>query len=284
MARRIVALVADSHAGHQLGLLNPHAVLLREDDAGNADPWSPEQTKTQARIWTLYLDKLRELRELAGNDEIVAIHNGDLTWGWKYTSHLIASITHHDQQVIAQWNMRPIMALPTLTRCRFITGTESHNPQAAEARVSRWIQECGIDCACAHHAVFSVDGVTFDVSHHGAHPGSRFWLKGNVAGLHLKDRVLLDRSLCAEPSRVYVNAHYHTYQPADYRWEWGGKFGVSTVVILPSLSGMTQYARQSTRSVPTLTNGLVAFEIVDGRLVEIHPLMETIDLRSREEL
>ena len=53
------------------------------------------------------------------------------------------------------------------------------------------------------------------------------------------------------------------------------------MIVLPSWCGMTEYARQATKSEFELTNGLVAFEIDKGKL-SIQPIVTTLDLRVRE--
>jgi len=56
----------------------------------------------------------------------------------------------------------------------------------------------------------------------------------------------------------------------------------SDLFLLPSYCGIGDYARKATRSASRQTHGMVAFEIAYGQLVEVHPLIKTTDLRTKE--
>ena len=65
-----------------------------------------------------------------------------------------------------------------------------------------------------------------------------------------------------------------------------GSYVESHLIVLPSWCGMTEFARQSTKSEYELTNGLVLFEIIPGDQipVRVHPFVKTLDLRTKETL
>ena len=69
--------------------------------------------------------------------------------------------------------------------------------------------------------------------------------------------------------------------PYDYHHI--GEYRQATLAILPSLSGLVDYARQATRSQFELTNGLLVWSI-DGHEHRIHRLVRTLDLRTEESL
>ena len=54
--------------------------------------------------------------------------------------------------------------------------------------------------------------------------------------------------------------------------------------ILPAYSGLSAHGHQSTRSKYRIGVGLLALEIIDGKLVHCHPYYRIVDLRTREEL
>jgi hypothetical protein len=65
--------------------------------------------------------------------------------------------------------------------------------------------------------------------------------------------------------------------------EWGNNDEyISTLVTLPSFCGANDNSIKSTRSKDTLQIGLCAFEIVDGKLLDIHRFFETYDVRTQE--
>lgn len=282
--RRIVAALSDIHSGNRVGLLSPDVVLIRENDNGDIEEWTPEPTTTQVELWKAYLDNIVQLREFAGRDEIVVLHCGDATQGDRYNA-TIPDVTREDQRQIAVANLMPLVSLPNVRKARLVTGTPVHVPEAAEARIAYQLgKDTGKDVRNHHHTRLDVDGVTFDVAHHGPFPGSRDWLKGNVARFHLRDRIQLDRRNGVEPATVYLYGHYHEWVFEMLTETWQGETRTHYLVILPSYSGLTSYARKVTRSVPFLTTGMGAFEIVDGVLMPPKPFKQTWDLRSEEEL
>jgi hypothetical protein len=283
--RRLVLALSDTHGGHRLALLNPATALIREGDAGQAVEWAPVPTATQKYLWKVYLEQLAEVRDLAGDDEVLVLHVGDSGWGDKHPEGLLAGITREDQRVIARDNLLPALRLPTVRKARLLSGTLAHAPDDAEARVAAMLQkETGLDVQAAHHSRLTVDGVLFDVAHHGPHPGSRDWLRGNVALYYLRDRVYRDRRMGRKPARVYLRGHFHEWVEVPFREVWRGKRVAADLVILPSWMSLTWFARRVTQSAPALAHGMAVFEVVDGRLQEIRPYLRELDLRTEETL
>jgi 8-oxo-dGTP pyrophosphatase MutT (NUDIX family) len=281
--RSIVVALADSHAGHGLGLLNPATILVRADEDGNDEQWCPEPTENQRRLWHLYQQNIEQVTDLAAGDDLVVFHDGDLTNGEKYPDGLIPGVSLADQRDIGYYNLLPWASVPNLRVMRIITGTLSHVPDAAEARVARELREkTGLDVKAEHHTRCRARGVLFDVAHHGPQGGSRDWLRGNVARYYLRDRIYRDRRLGVEPARVYIRAHYHIWCPETVHERWAGKQQRHDLTVLPSMSGITQFARQRSGSEPVLMNGLICYEIRDGRLFDIHALVEEYDTRQEE--
>ena len=286
--RSIVAFLADTHAGHRKGLCNPDVELVAEIDDLDTDEefWTPELTATQQYLWQRYTEHREQLIELAGNDRIIAVHNGDLSQGDKHPHGLMKDVTREDQRVIAVANLLPLMESPNVTAGRVVSGTLAHEPEADAARVAaRLARETGKDIRAFNHHRLRVDGVLFEVAHHGPFPGSRIWLEGNAALWHLRSRVLEDRRNGVEPARMYVYAHYHRYIRTPTLHEtWEGREYAHDLIILPSYCGLTNYARKVTKSTPHLSNGMVAFEVVDGALARVIPIRDEVDLRSEESL
>ena len=89
--RCVVVGLADVHSGHSLGLLNPETVLISEDDEGQVEEWTPDLTETQRRLWHVYQQNIEQVSDLAGRDEVIVFHDGDLTNGDKYGSLSLAT-------------------------------------------------------------------------------------------------------------------------------------------------------------------------------------------------
>lgn len=283
--RRVVVVLADTHGGSRFGLLNPETVLIRELDSGDWEEWTPEPTQTQEYLWERYEAHIQLLREFAGRDEILVFHDGDLCDGNRYADHLMPDITLGDQHEIGYQVLLPLVGLKNVKVSRLVSGTLVHGPQSPEARVAAKLAgETGKDVQSYRHGQADVDGEVFEFAHHGPFPGSRDWLKGNVALYHLKDRVYEDRRRGLQPARIHVYAHYHQYIHVTHHELWCGERFDYDLVICPSYSGLKRHGQKVTRSTPFIRNGMVACEVIDGELGEIEPFFDEVDLRTKEAL
>lgn len=285
MQRSIVVVLSDTHANHRLGLLSPDTVLFEEDPkTRELKPWRPGLGPTQQWIWNdCYLVDLWGVRQLAGKDRIILIHAGDMCQGGNGNGRELVSARIADQFIMAADNLRPWFTLPNLERAIFIKGTGYHElgQGTAALSVAEILAKEGIPIDVPYHAKLEIDGATFDLAHHGPPPGVRSWLKGNILRLYtqsLMDKALMNGRL---PPDVMGRGHYHeltsevvTRRAQGRRWE-------TRAVIFPAYSGIDEYARKVSKSPDELTVGLVAFEIVDGRVLEMYEFVRTIDYSTR---
>ena len=276
--RVVIAVMADSHAGNRVGLLAPGTELTDPDNT--ADTYIPNLSPYQEWLWEHYTEWMKTAREFAGNNTLEVWHNGDAMQGLKYPNQLMTTSVS-DQVLIARKNLNAWKTYGVKTM-RIITGTASHNfgEGAGEVLLKSLLAADGLDTTLYHHALLTVHEVEFDVAHHGAGPGSREWLRGNVARIYTRDRMVADILVGKKPTACYLRAHYHTYVKevvtmGDYE---------SVMVISPSLCGLGEYARQVSQSVPVITNGIVLIEIIDGELARVKPLKATLDLRTKERI
>ena len=121
-----------------------------------------------------------------------------------------------------------------------------------------------------HHEL-TIGSTTLDLAHHGPHPGSRNWTKGNVARLYLRSLMLDYLDLGQTPPTLVLRGHRHIYiPPITERIYRNGTLYTSTLILLPPLCGISRFARQVTQSNPILTVGLLALELINGTLHRIH--------------
>jgi len=282
--RRLVAIMTDTHAGKDVGLLNPDTVLIKIDDQGCERLWKPEQTTTQRWLWSVFIEARDWLVDLAGDDEIVVIHNGDVTHGGKHGNVIDGTNIPH-QRTIAVDNLRVYADLPNVQKVRLMTGTLVHVPENAEARVASKLREkTGKDVGCVHHARFDMGKDVIEIAHHGPFPGSRLHLEGNIPRIHLRDRVLKDRKRGVVPARAYVYGHYHVLVYANTREMWGGVVSEHDLVIVPAFSGLDDYIRKITRSEAYIQAGIVVLEFVNGEMIGKHEYVRELDMRKEEKL
>jgi len=295
MGRTIVYVESDDHGGNTRGLLNPKTELQEDhitidEDGGvviEVVTYSPKLRAWQEFLWELRTQNLKKLVELADGDEIVYIHTGDITQGNKYAQDWV-STRIGDQFKIAYWNHRPIMELPNLKVARYVEGTSSHvfGDGTSEEVVTNLLKANypDVDIAACVHGLIDIYGFVTDFSHHGPGPGSRKWLQGNIASYYLRDRMMISLLHGEKPPNLYLRAHFHTWVKAMWNISVGSEDHTSYLCILPSMCGIGAYGRQVTKSVDAVTNGALAFEVIDGDLFRVHRWTRTVDIKMREVL
>ena len=287
MIRNILVAMADSHGGNNQGLLNPETVLERDDESGQQHKYNPQLTPFQELVFDSYLGHIEKVKQLAGRDKIVFMHVGDLTQGNRYEENWVSSRLS-DQILIAYYNLTPWMELKNIELIRLAKGTGVHvfKEGSSEIIVAKLLQNEFPDknISCVYHGLLTLNNFTIDYAHHGPFPGSRDWLKGNVATYYLRDIMKHDLKANKRPPDLVLRAHFHEYIRCQ-NIEWWGENNdeyISTLVTLPSYCGGGDNGIRASRSRDTLQIGLCAFEIVDGKLLDVHRFFETYDIRTKE--
>lgn len=261
-------------------------MLHDEGPDGEDVPYHPKLREVQKYLWDCYTKDLNNVKRLVGHDPIVIIHSGDITHGDKYPSGLVTT-READQPIIATWNMKPWLELPGLRSVRIMFGTEAHSlgEGSAEILIVNALRALRPDVSikARRHGLFTVGGARFDVAHHGAYPGSRTWLKGNVARYWLRDRMMQEILAGRQPPDVYLTAHYHelVHEVVEIR---GERVWRSELYILPSYCGLTEFAEQVSKGQYLVTNGLLLFEIREAQIMDRHEMCRVMDLRTEEAL
>lgn len=281
--RVILVALADTHGGSKYGLLSPEVILYDESPEGDLVAYTPTLSVTQEYFWKLYLSHIQEVKKIAGRDKIVVLHVGDLTQGLKYPQALV-STRIADQLMIAIENMKPWCEMENVTHIRFAVGTASHEFQEstspivvsnmlAEKYKSKNIELC-------QHGLADIAGLSVDYAHHGPSPGIRVWTHGNVARYYLRDIMLGEINHGCAPPELVVRAHYHT--PVEEYLKIG-KYK-SWLYVLPAYCAPNLHARQVTKSISRMINGLNVYEIVGGEIVRTHELHSAKDIRTKEKI
>lgn len=281
--RKILAVFNDTHAGHRQGLMNPGVILHQLDEIGNWTPYHPEMTASQEYLWDIYNQDMQRVFELAGGDELLVLHNGDLTQGNKYI-HDWVSTRLSDQEIIAAANLEPWFDYPQLRYMRLSIGTAAHNfgEGSSEIMVAQLLRNLHpqTNIQICSHGLLTYNGAVFDYAHHGPGTGLRNWLHGNIARLYLRDLMYREVLRNRVPPDAVLRAHFHT---PVYEMLETGEY-VSHLFIVPSYCMMDDNAVQFTRSTEDVTHGMLVFEIVDRKIVSFERLYHTLDIRTDEVL
>lgn len=288
MTRKIIPLFSDTHAGHKLGLMNPNALIWDSSVNPPELVQVPRPNAWQELMWEDYIWGIEETKKLADGDEIIPFHVGDITQGSKYPSHLI-SLSSRNQSNIAYWNMAEWTEREnSIMRFELVSGTPSHigfegtNLLNVYEAMTKEIDD--LEVQMSHHAMRNVGKEWLDIAHHGPGDSKREWLKGNQLRYYLKDIFHKANAMKEICPRVVVRGHYHTPNEETITEETDQGYQQITGIILPSFSGVNGYARQATKSVSHVTNGMCCLEIIDGRFVEAYWFTRTRDVRNYGEL
>ena len=117
MQRKIVVFLSDTHAGSNVALMPPGLTLHDEGPNGELIPYSPEQTASQVYLWDLYQGYIQRVMEIAGRDDVIVLHVGDVCQGNKYPVGLVTT-RMADQILIgasnlSEWLKHPQVFQPT---------------------------------------------------------------------------------------------------------------------------------------------------------------------------
>jgi hypothetical protein len=287
MQRAILAVLSDTHGGHRHGLMNPETTLPEENEKGEiVGDYHPQMTPIQKYLWEIYSKGIAKVKQIAGDDPIYLVVNGDITAGNKYPQ-LLVSDRISDQFLIAFGDFVPwYQQKPKAVR--FIKGTGAHvfNQGTSEIVVSDMCSKAypEISTKVMDHGLFTIAGVQIDISHHGPVAGSRNWLKGNEARYYLRSAMMEEIVAEHVPPRLYFRSHYHEEIEETLIVKANGNRYKSTLVITPSFAFIDSHSRQTVKSPARISHGMFAVEIVDGELLRTIPLTNTIDIRSKEVL
>ena len=282
---RWILLFSDIHSGHRLGLLNPETTLEEQDAEGRIVTYHPQLSAYQQHLWGLFTQNLEQVRGIVGEDEIVAISNGDITQGVRYPD-LWVSTRMSDQVDIALWTMRALLKLAQIKVLRLCVGTASH--EFGEGSAPRLVINAlkpefpSVDIKVVQHGLLWVDGVSIDYAHHGPGASQRHWLQGNTARFYLRDLMQREIKAGRPVPRIVVRSHVHTHVRETLRDEDRGELVISDLFITPSWCGMGDYAVQVTRSNYLVTHGMVLLGVEEGELRVEHSLVATTDVRTEE--
>lgn len=285
--RKVLVFLSDMHSGHVLGLLNPTTVLQDEDQStGEIVSYSPKLTATQEYLWVLYQLYLEEIARIAAGAPIQIYFDGDVTQGNAFHEQLVTTQLA-GQLLIAAANLRPLVSLPGVQVMRFASGTGVHvfkegsAPVLVKAQLEAEFP--AIDFKVMQHGLVDIDGFLVDYAHHGPSSGIRMWTEGNQLRYYLKSLMLEEIVHGKVPPRFVFRAHFHEYVRETVRVKGKVEYEAD-IVLLPSWCGMGEHGRKATGSKLRLSNGLIVLVVEDGKLVDYIPLVEQVDLRTKERL
>lgn len=286
--RHIIAVRGDTHAGQDDGLKNPATLIPAVDEKGNRqeDVFTPVSLRPfQKKLWQWHEDARGEIAKLARKDPIYFLEMGDITEGGVFKDN-VGEYKMSDQYFIAKASFEPWLEMPQVKRVYIVKGTSVHTFGSgsseliiADALRSKYPDKV---IKCADHWMFNIGGCWLDVAHHGPFYGKRIWLEGNELHWYIQDVLMKDVSDGDQPPDVILRGHFHTFKQG---WGWhqnSHNFWQCKGIITPALSFITDHSKKSTASKSKISVGMIALEVIDGKLHDVHPFVHWIDLRTME--
>lgn len=285
--RDILVLPSDTHTQSKMGLVNPNTILTHYTwlpEIGMSSYQIPVSLNVvQNWIWNqAFVPDFENVVALADGDPITVAHVGDIAQGTKYVTETSdPDLANAVQQGV--WLMKPWMDLPNLKHALMVIGTGSH--EGGIGYISRLVREqltleyphTPIDVH--YHYLLRIAGIAADLSHHGPVPGKRVWLDGNELRWDIKNIMLDNLKDGVTPPDLVARGHYHTYRWITEHVIAAKQTYTTEGLLLPSYSIPDDHARKATRSKPSVNIGMVAVEIIGGKIHGIHDFRRVLDLR-----
>ncbi len=278
MTRKIIAIRSDIQGGSSYGLLNPKTMLCREDKEGNPFYAPVQLNPIQEYLWEIDCEAREKVFALAGNDEIVYIENGDMTQGNHFSDGLVSGKEVDHVQIavdcIVPWIENKNVRTVRLTKS---TGVHAFREHSADVSVTNDLKRMypKKDIRLVGHGRLNVGGVLIDYAHHGPPAGVRSWLKGNLMRYEVKSIMDTCMKDGREVPHIIARAHKHE-RVEEWVTEWRMDERVKCVgITTPPMQMLNEHARKVTSSEQRVTHGMVAIEVEDGRVVDVHWFAKT---------
>lgn len=288
--RTIIAVRGDTQGGHSGGLVNPETEIPELDISEDgeivlAGIRHPELRPIQKRLWQWHTQDLENISKLANGDPIVWLEMGDLTQGNVFKDDL-SELSLSGQYFTSKWNTMPLLELPNVKALYMVRGTGVHvwGEGSTETMLVAILKReyPDIKISITDHWLLDVDGFLLDISHHGPGAGVRNWTRGNVFELYCKSILMADIELGKPIPNAFLRGHKHEFiwrpivhQVMNRIWKANG-------FITPPYCFIGSHAQKVMNSPSFMGVGLLALEIVNGKLLDFHPFTHFVDLRARE--
>jgi hypothetical protein len=298
--RTVLAVPAETHCGSPVGLCPPGPWALV--GGGSYVP-----NKIQQVIYAQWLEswqRVAVLRQGSPAARLIVVHAGDAVEGVHHQTTQLLSLRRDEHVYLHADCMRTGLEIAgfdpqTGDSLIYVGGTMAHVGEGFEQEellarlLGAYLQmempappgeegaPGGPGRLVWDHLRGRINGVLFDIAHHGPPPGARNWLRGNNLRLMLRSIYLDSLEQNLELPRYWVRAHRHRWvMPEVFRGERGTIEGFLT----PCFQAMTHHGERVAGHEMLSHIGMLIFVIEpDGRSSWTCPRIkvqqdETVDL------
>ena len=269
--RTIVAVVADTHCGSQVGLMPPDQFQL--DAEGFYDP-SPQQKF----LWQCWEESWLKIAKLRKRAKLIIVFNGDAIQGTDEKFMALVSKRTDEHDAIHVDCMEYAFRTAGFNQSKgdelyYVRGTERHS-EAGSAAEERIASDLGANELAGRSSniqiQLKVNGVVFDFMHKRIKRGTRWWTQDNALFYAAKDTYarIIDNDWFKPPfEAIYVGSHFHSWLPHQTH---RGPKGNVTFAITPAFQLMTGYAIEVTKGLERATVGMMAYEVEGDGAWRVH--------------
>jgi hypothetical protein len=244
--RTVLVVSADKHSGSTMGLIPDEPLQLH--DGGNYNP-SP----LQKILWKQYNECLDFIRQERKRSRLIYIENGDICEGIHHqTTQIVCPRVETHENIasdILDYTFKKIKFTDG-DRAYMVAGTEAH---AASGNQSENRVATDLECFTPQYTetsgknnrfvwdrlLLKINGVLFDIAHHGGSAGRRAWTTENGMRNLVKSFYFESLENKTELPRYWVRSHLHQF---IYSGIYSGKNGNIEGFVTPSFQMKTGFA------------------------------------------
>lgn len=272
--RTVLVVSADKHSGSTMGLVPDEPLQLHDGGTHNPSP-------LQKILWQQYQECLDFIKQERKKSRLIWVENGDVCEGIHHqTTQVISARIDEHEDIASDILDRTFKKLRfgKDDRAYMVAGTEAHasSGNQSENRVAKdldftpqYTESSGKNNRYVwDKLLIKINGVLFDITHHGGSVGRRAWTTENGMYNRVKSFYFQTLNDGRKLPRYWVRSHLHQFVQATY----DGKRGSITGVVTPSFQFKTGYG-QKVAGDNLSDIGLLVFTIEDNGVVQMHPVM-----------
>ena len=263
--RTVLVISADKHSGSTMGLIPDEPLQLHDGGTYNPSP-------LQKTLWKQYEECLDFIKQERKKSRLIWVENGDTCEGIHHqTTQIVCPRVETHENIasdILDYTFKKIKFTDG-DRAYMVAGTEAHaaSGNQSENRVAndlgcfipQYTETSGKNNRYAwDKLIIRINGVLFDIAHHGGSVGARAWTEEN--GMYNRVKSFYFQTLNEERDlpRYWIRSHNHQFIQATY----DGKRGSITGIVTPSFQFKTGFG-QKVAGDKISDIGLIVFSIED---------------------
>jgi len=268
--RQILAVANDLQCGGTTSICPPRVEL---DDGGIY-----QSSKLQKSVFNFWKRAWKKISEIAGDDEIIFVMNGEPGDGDHHETYQLWSKRLFDQANAAITCLNIPSQMASKVYCIRGTPVHSDNKFDIDDIVAR---ELGAHKLRSHFSVeLTIQGHRFFFTHQGPNPGYRDHTWGDGIRRELRDQFYRSIRAGRTPPDYFIWGHFHQKAYAPFNVEYKKKDLTMHGYIVPGWQLSTAYISRLKKGEEIMQIGLLYFIIEDGK-VSHHWIVDTRDVTER---